>query len=254
MCLLAVIYQIIPECPVLVLANREEFLDRPSAPPEIILAEKPADSWLGGRDLRADGTWLGINGAGVIAAVTNRPKTPPPDQPKSRGLLCRELLEQGDWASAVAEFHRQWNRETFAGFNVMLLSRERGQVFSAGNRLDVQPITPGIHAVTNADWDDPQDSRINRIRGLLREFQETQPSLEEWMTQSQKLCGLGESAGGDALCLPSKDGRGTVSSSIILLPDDLQAARYRHAPGSPAMTSYADYSPALVTLLENSKP
>ena len=254
MCLLAVIYQTIPECPVLVLANREEFLDRPSAPQEIVLAEKPANPWLGGRDLRAGGTWLGINRAGVIAAVTNRPKTSPPDRPKSRGLLCRELLEAGNWKAAVAEFRRQWSRETFAGFNLMLLSRERGLVFSATDRLYVQRITPGIHAVTNADWDDLQDPRINRIRGLLREFQETQPSLEEWITQAQSFCSLGEEAGSDALCLPSKDGRGTVSSSIILLPDDLQKAQYRHAAGSPAVTSYEDFSPALATLLENPKP
>ncbi len=249
MCLLAVVYQTIPNCPVLVLANREEFIDRPSGFPEVAQGHNPLGSWLGGRDLRAGGTWLGINRTGLIVAVTNRPKTHPPNCPKSRGLLCREVLEQGEFEAAVAEFHRQQDREEFAGFNLMLLSRERGLVFSAGDPLQIQPITPGVHAVANGDWDDPADPRIRRIRRLLREFHQTGPTLEGWIQEAQLFCGLGEEAEGDALCLPCVAGRGTVSSSLLMLPDDLHKARFLHAPASPAARPYDDLSPGLVSFL-----
>ena len=36
------------------------------------------------RDLEAGGTWLGVNGHGVLIAVTNRHKVDVPAQPRSR--------------------------------------------------------------------------------------------------------------------------------------------------------------------------
>ncbi len=196
MCLFSVIYQTIPGCPVFVFANREESPDRPSSVPAIRDARTPDGVWMGGTDLKAGGTWLGINRAGVIAAVTNRKKSHLPPNPKSRGLLCRELLEQGPIEQAEAEFHRQWNTEQFAGFNLILLSAERGWIFSAGDRLEIQPLTPGEHAIANRDWNDPDDPRIVRVRGLMRSIQQSGPSLEDWIGQSKRICGLGEDCRG----------------------------------------------------------
>src|SRR5688572_9740667 len=119
MCLFSVVYQSIPGCPVFVFANREESPHRASSPPGVRESAGPNGVWLGGSDLKAGGTWLGINPAGVIVAVTNRRKSQLPPDPKSRGLLCRELLEQDSRQNAEAEFHRQWNAEQFAGFNLI---------------------------------------------------------------------------------------------------------------------------------------
>jgi hypothetical protein len=209
---------------------------------------------LGGKDLQAGGTWLGVNRSGVLVAVTNRSKTQKPEEhPKSRGLLCRELLEQGSWEAAEAELHRQWNTEQFAGFNLMLISGERGRIFSGEVELRGQPLTPGHHVVTNRDWDDPHDPRITRVRGLMETFQRKNPTLEDWIDHAKTSCGLGEKAGGDAVCIPCAKGWGTVSSSIIALTEDLARARYLHAGGSPAATPYQDYSPRLISLLEEHK-
>lgn len=250
MCLFSVIYQTIPGCPVLVFANREESPQRPSTTPAIRESHQPQCVWLGGTDLRARGTWLGVNGAGVIAAITNRRKADVPQNPKSRGLLCRELLEQGSLDKAEAEFHRQWHPDRFAGFNLILISQERGLVISATEALQIQPLTPGFHAITNGDWDDPRDRRIARVLGLMETIQQSRPSLEEWISQAKRICGLGEAARGDAVCIPCTKGWGTVSSGIIALTDHPQQARYLHAAGSPAETAYEDYSQELRTLLE----
>jgi uncharacterized protein with NRDE domain len=253
MCLFSIIYQTIPGCPVLVFANREDSPDRPSAPPAVYDSPAPNGRWLGGCDLLAGGTWLGVNAFGLIVAVTNRRKTPLPAHPKSRGLLCRELLEQGSWKAAIEEFHCQWNAEKFAGFNLMLVSREQGRIFSAGDHLREQPLTPGLHAVTNRDWNDPDDKRIARVRELMAKFQRENPGVDDWLLHAKTICGLGEDVGGDAVCIPCRQGWGTVSSSIIALTDEPANARYLHAAGSPAVTAYDDYSPQLISQLEESQ-
>src|SRR5688572_6705060 len=143
MCLFSIVYQTIPRCPAFVFANREESPDRPSTRPAIQESHQPYGVWLGGTDLKAGGTWLGINRAGVIVAVTNRRKSDVPPHPKSRGILCRELLEHGPIESVEAEFHRQWKPDRFAGFNLMLISAERGLIISAADDLKIQPLTRG---------------------------------------------------------------------------------------------------------------
>ena len=58
MCTLAAYVQCWPHLPLLLAANRDEYLARPSAEPAM-LAHAP---WVfAGQDLSAGGTWLGIN-------------------------------------------------------------------------------------------------------------------------------------------------------------------------------------------------
>lgn len=232
----------------IVFANREESPVRPSTGPQVNASLPKKTRWMGGKDLTAGGTWLGVNQEGLVVAVTNRRKSQTPTRPKSRGLLCRELLEQGGFEEAKAEFSRQWDQESFSGFNLMLISRERGVVISAGDELQVQPLEPGLHAVTNFNWNDPLDPRVHRVRGLMETFHRTNPPWEQWIPWAKSICGLGEDAGGDAICYSCTQGWGTVSSSVIALPDDLESARYFHSAGSPADTPYEDFSAPLVSL------
>src|SRR5512145_1458577 len=92
----------LPQYPLLVAANRDEQYDRPSAPPQV-LGEEP--KIIAGRDLRAGGTWLGINEHGVLAALLNRRVNSGtvsfPDA-RSRGLLSLDLLAH----SSAAESER----------------------------------------------------------------------------------------------------------------------------------------------------
>lgn len=249
MCLFSVIYQVDANFPVFAFANREEALERPSAAPEIVSTSGKNGKWLGGRDLLAGGTWLGVNSEGLVVAVTNRAKTPRPGKLKSRGLLCRELLEQPGLEAAEKEFQRQWQRENFAGFNLVMISRERGVMISAGDRIHLESLEPGKHAVTNSDWNDPQDPRIARVQKAMEAFPADDPTGRDWIERAGTLCGAGEEQGGDAICLPCRSGWGTVSSSIIALSDDPSKCRYLHAAGPPSDTPYRDCSPLLVSLL-----
>ena len=107
MCLLSIFHRTLPGAPLLVAANREEFFDRPFLPPHI---EGRGARFLAGVDIRAGGTWLGVNEHRVVAAVTNRAKTSPPERPRSRGLLCRDLLECATAQEAPSYRGANWPR------------------------------------------------------------------------------------------------------------------------------------------------
>ena len=68
-------------------ANRDEALDRPSAPPAEV-----EPGVVAGRDLLAGGSWLGVNGHGLFVAITNRKSPAAAPDAYSRGLLVRETL------------------------------------------------------------------------------------------------------------------------------------------------------------------
>src|SRR5215472_13717623 len=86
MCLLVIASRIVPDEPLIVGANRDEVLDRPSTPVALLSAGPPRV--LGGRDELSGGTWLAVNRAGVCAGLTNQPLGDAKDPTKrSRGEL-----------------------------------------------------------------------------------------------------------------------------------------------------------------------
>src|SRR3954454_10895960 len=98
MCTLALYLRQFENYPLVIAANRDEHFSRPAAAPEIWRDEAAI---LAGKDLVAGGTWLGVNSAGLAAAVVNRrvlveSNTPP----RSRGLLCLDMLQSPTMADA----------------------------------------------------------------------------------------------------------------------------------------------------------
>ena len=88
MCLILFAHQLRPDLPLALLANRDEYLDRATAP---LAAWAEAPEVIGGRDLVAGGSWLGVGADGRWAAVTNVREGEPslPGAP-SRGWLVRD--------------------------------------------------------------------------------------------------------------------------------------------------------------------
>src|SRR5688572_11425620 len=101
MCLIFISLNNHPTYKLIVAANRDEFYNRKTA---------PADFWedypsiLGGRDLEAGGTWLGIARSGKISMVTNYrdPKNINPNAP-SRGQLVSDYLLNDDTPARYLE-------------------------------------------------------------------------------------------------------------------------------------------------------
>ncbi len=252
MCLLSIVYRIIPECPLLFWVNRDELLSRPSAPPRIVHCQNDRMAWLGGIDLKAGGTWLGINEHGLVVAVTNRPKSVVSSEPKSRGLLCRDLLGFARPQAALDEAQAQLRETEFDGCNVAVLSREFSALIEASDDVKVVDLPAGIHAVTNGNLNDNNDVRIRRVRTELEKTNGVD-SLNDWIDAGSKVCCLHGNEDDAAICLHGEDPQGqawgTVSSTIIALTHKASQSVYRYAPKPPCEAPYDDYSPLIRRLL-----
>src|SRR5436190_9673097 len=100
MCTLALYLRQFENFPLVIAANRDEHFSRPTEAPKLWAAD-PAI--IVGKDLVAGGTWLGVNDRGIAAAVVNRRiQTETNTSPRSRGLLCLDMLQAATMADARA--------------------------------------------------------------------------------------------------------------------------------------------------------
>jgi uncharacterized protein with NRDE domain len=248
MCLLALFFRAVEDAPLVVGANREERYDRPGEPPHIL--EGPCRA-VAGTDPQAGGTWLGVNEHGVLVAVTNRPKHEVPAQPRSRGLLVRDLLLNSRRAAdAVQSALHELKPERYAGCNLLFADRERAVVLHGGDWMSLWPLPPGIHVLSNHDINQEGDARVGHALAWLG--QRDYRSSSDCLAALKQLCGQ---RGGEAppICLDKGD-RGTVSSSLIVLGRTLAHSVYLHAQGPPDRTPYEDYSGLLRELATGTPP
>jgi len=117
MCLLVIAWQVHPRYRLVVAANRDEFHERPTEP----MARWPApDEIIAGRDLRAGGTWLGIDRRRRFGIVTNfrELQRPAPGAP-SRGNLIPDYLRN---AAPVTQYIQNLEpvADQYSGFNLLL--------------------------------------------------------------------------------------------------------------------------------------
>ena len=145
MCLILTALDSHPDYFLVVAANRDEFYDRPTAAAGF-WPERPGI--LGGRDLKAGGTWLGIDRTGRFAAVTNyRQGEREPTAPRSRGLLVSDYLESD--ISVRAHLERvERDAALYNGFN--LIAGDARELFYFSNREGrPRALGPGIYGLSN---------------------------------------------------------------------------------------------------------
>jgi uncharacterized protein with NRDE domain len=240
MCLLALLFRVVEDAPIVLGANREEYYVRGGEPPRLL--DGPVRV-VAGIDPAAGGTWLGVNEHGLIVAVTNRPKSELPAQPRSRGLLVRELLTLATAETASREAAKALDQHTYAGCNLLVADSHAAYVLHAGDWLRIRPLPPGIHVMTAHDVNDAGDRRIGHSLWWLQ--QRSLLGMRDCIAALEQLCG--QNGGQDPpICLHGELG-GTVSSSIIALRSPLSRSRYLHAQGPPDRTPYSDYSHCLAS-------
>ena len=145
MCLVLLALDSHPKYSLVLAANRDEFYDRPTAPAGFW---SDAPRVLGGRDLKAGGTWLGIDRRGRVAAVTNyRQGQRESVAPRSRGHLVSEFLA-GDTAAPEYMDRVRREAELYHGFN--LLAGDAAGMSYYSNREDrVRSLGPAIYGLSN---------------------------------------------------------------------------------------------------------
>jgi uncharacterized protein with NRDE domain len=246
MCTLAIYFRVFGDYPVVVAANRDEFLDRPALPPTA-LGDRPRI--IGGKDLRASGTWLGINEHGLIVGLLNRriaETGPNDDKLRSRGLLCLDALQHTSAASALQYVESQRARD-YNGFNLLMASREEAFVaYNRGGEIEVVKLTPGMHLLTNADVDDFECPRISRSHSRFAELGQREDFAADPVARRAELAALladhstqldARTGRPNSLCLHLGD-YGTRSSSLIFLRRDSTTVDHFFAAGPPCTASY----------------
>ena len=152
MCLIVFAWKLLPDCPLLLAANRDEFFARPA---------EAAQWWqdqphiYAGRDLQGGGTWLGMDKQGRFAALTNirngadkRPNAP------SRGALVANYLRgQQDALTYLKQLAE--NADQYQGFNLIVGDAEQLFCFSNADEGGIQQLAPGIYGLSNGALNTP---------------------------------------------------------------------------------------------------
>jgi hypothetical protein len=244
MCILAIQYQLVPDSPILVAANREEYYDRPSQPPSI-QSGKPRI--LCGIDQQAGGTWLGVNQNGMFVACCNRVKLIPPLAPRSRGVLCRELLRCGSARRAVDLAMDELSAGKYDGANFVIADAESAWVVHGSDELNAVELDEGLSIVANGDVNDPRDGRVQLASRLLT--LQTLDSPVKFLAVASKVFARAPAPPDrPSMVIRARD-RGTVSSMLIALGKKPRDAIYQFANGAPDLVKYEDYSPMLRDIL-----
>ena len=163
MCLIAIAHRVTEKWPLVIAANRDESYDRPT---------RASHAWeedprvIGGRDLRAGGSWLAVRRDGRFAAVTNvrgigraeggcgtdfspsgRAKARPTSSegPPSRGLLVSDFVLGNELPLAYAQRVTALSAE-YAGFHLIVGD---GDIVHCSSNSMPAPID-GLFAVSNA--------------------------------------------------------------------------------------------------------
>jgi hypothetical protein len=248
MCIMAILYRAARNTPVLVAANREEYFDRPTVHPKI---QSGTPRVICGIDRQAGGTWLGINQHGLFCAVANRRKRFLPAEPRSRGLLCRELLDFRSARDAAQHAAKQLATGMYAGANYVCLDAKHGMVVYGGDELEVVELTPGLHTLSSGDLNDPRDDRHELVRRMLTLHK--LDSAVTFLAVASRAFSRGPDSYGRRGVVLSGGEFGTVSSSLVSLPRRIQQAIFQYAPGPPTEVPFEDLSALLRQVLSTDR-
>ena len=163
MCLILFSYKLHADYRLILAANRDEFYNRPTA---------SLDYWsdhpevLAGRDLKGNGTWLGITRSGRIAAITNyREPTAHMENAPSRGILIRDFLTGNSSAEHYLKAVSK-KSEAYNGFN-LIAGDPSGLYYYSNRATRVRQLRPGLYGISNhllnTAW-----PKIQKGKGLLK--------------------------------------------------------------------------------------
>lgn len=154
MCVIFLAYKVHSEFPFILLANRDEFYDRPT---EKARFWKDFPDIFAGRDLIGGGTWLGITKAGRFSAVTNFREPNAPIGMISRGNLVADFLKSNETAEFYLKNIEKRSNE-FSGFNLLVgeINSEKNELYYFSNRGgEIKKLVPGIYGLSNHLLDTP---------------------------------------------------------------------------------------------------
>ena len=171
MCLIALACRIHRGYPLVLIANRDEFHDRPAAAAGF---DPDARGIYGGRDLVHGGSWLQVSIRGRLAAVTNVRTGPSPERkPRSRGWLVRDFV-RGDGGAIEFAATLEDSADFRGPFNLLLWDGAELVFASNHPHPAYRTVSPGLHAMSNGAFDAPWPKSGHATR-----------ALEAWLAAAQ---------------------------------------------------------------------
>src|SRR5207244_7816550 len=134
--------------------NRDEMIDRPALPPGRHWPDRM--EVVGGVDLQAGGSWLGVNDWGVAAAILNRHGSLGPEAGlRSRGELVLEALDHADAVAAAAALSHI-DPAAYRTFNLVVADNRDAFWLrhAGGGHVEAHPIEEGLSLIAADDIND----------------------------------------------------------------------------------------------------
>ncbi|WOB10808.1 NRDE family protein [Piscinibacter gummiphilus] len=176
MCLVAIALDQSRRFPLVIAANRDEFFQRPAARLAWWSPGAGQPDILGGRDLEAGGTWLGLTAKGRLALITNvrDPANRDPNAPSRGSIVTR-------WLNGDLSADRFWMHTALSGyngFNLVAADFRRGECFFASSQ-DSNPmrLERGLYGLSNASLDTPWP-KVTQLKERVRESVDGAESLD----------------------------------------------------------------------------
>lgn len=191
------------------------------------------------QDLRAGGTWMGLNTEGLFVGLTNRATPTPRADRRSRGLLVRDALER----RTAAGLERAVGRELEGKYNPFHLvysdGREAFVTSQWEDGAETRPLDPGIHVVCNRAESDPVSVKARVIRHAVEAIDLDAPFERVF----ESLAGVlrshdlsPEPHDNPCVHIPDNPDYGTCSSAI-LASGGLERG-FWYAPGPPCESKF----------------
>ncbi len=233
MCFLVLQHRVRADHPVVLLHNRDEAYDRPFVPPRLLDVKRGV---VAPRDLEAGGSWIGMNRAGLVVAISNRRGESASGGTRSRGLVVLDALRQPSAQAALLWVRAHLERIAYAGFNLLLA--DAMQAFVVRHRGAPEPgplpgqdtfeLFPGVYVLTHVH----EPGTVPPPAAARPREGET---IDEAIARLEALAGdTSVRLPGDEPTLRRGERRGTVASAVVVPP------RFRFASGPPDRTPFED--------------
>jgi uncharacterized protein with NRDE domain len=141
--------------PLVIAANRDEFLARPAAPMDWWQPEGMSEEVISGIDLEAGGTWMGMAKSGRIAAITNvrHPSYFNKSFNRSRGDLplgwLKNSVNQQEFRAELANSGKDYSGYNFVFGNIQELH------YYSNHKGQSAVLKSGLYGLSNDELDTP---------------------------------------------------------------------------------------------------
>jgi uncharacterized protein with NRDE domain len=233
MCTLIALHRCIADAPLVVAANRDEFHERPTEGPAL---REASISVVAPLDLRAGGTWLGINEWGLFAAVTNRRCEALDASRRSRGWLVMEALAEATAERAALRFEKL-PEFAYNPFNLFMADEESAHLITYADRPLRIDLAAGPHVIGNVHPDE-SSPKLERLRAEVGSIL----SGEDPLGALAGVCRTHRvGAPFESTCVHAGE-YGTRSSTLLRIGAE---PALRYAEGPPCEAPYRDLTPLL---------